>query len=175
MLKITCTCCLHKASLCNQFAYINFHMEIMISKDFWLILHWLHKKHLVIYDYINIMQTQCQNSYFWVEENVCGSKCQINSEVSTKEHLLMVTLIELEERITWGSIFLETFKISQVRPKSSKSVNFKLTDYTSNTTHSVILRLTHPVSQSISQSVRSPASESASQSGRQSVSQAIQT
>ena len=78
----------------------------------------------------------------------------------------MVTLIELEERITWGSIFLETFKISQVRPKSSKSVNFKLTDYTSNTTHSVILRLTHPVSQSISQSVRSPASESASQSGR---------
>ena len=34
---------LHQASLCNQFVYINFHMEIMMSKDFWLILHWLHK------------------------------------------------------------------------------------------------------------------------------------
>ena len=79
----------------------------------------------------------------------------------------MVILIELEERINWGSIFFETFKISQVRPKSSKSVNFKLTDYTSNTTHSVILRLNHPLRQSISQSVRSPASQSASQSGRQ--------
>ena len=39
MLKITCTCCLHKASLCHQIVYIKFHMETKISKDFWLILH----------------------------------------------------------------------------------------------------------------------------------------